>query len=456
MEKDPLVGSNPNSNYRSLVGEKAIVNTQPGDEVLSENQHTTGPGLKVWMAAVFVAGEMAGTGVLAVPWAVVNSGWIGFLLLFAFAVTAAYSGSRLGDCWAILEERYPECQASCKNPYPTIAFYAFGKKTSYLTSTCIQLTLFGAGTVYLMLVAQIVQKLLENVFPNLGFCSWLLLFSIAISPLMFLESPKDFSLVGIGALLTTSIACVLICIQIFLDGTSNAEPVEHNSHTLDQFFLSFGTILFSYGGASAFPTIQNDMFQREKFPKSVLIAFIIIMALYVPIVLGGYLVYGDKINQNIALSLSPTWLTTIANTLMATHLILGFIIIINPVSQQLELFCNVPNNFCFKRLITRFLLLSLMVLLGESIPNFGKLVALIGGSTVTMSTFVLPSLLHMKLCSQTNPLWPERQIAWHSKMYMWEIIIVGILGGIASTYAAVVAIVNMDSFTKPCYWNCWA
>ncbi|XP_050526975.1 uncharacterized protein LOC126897437 [Daktulosphaira vitifoliae] len=452
MAKDPLIINHFGQNYRSISNTKPVVDIER-EQIPLGYLRNDGSGLNVWMAAIFVAGEMAGTGVLAVPWAVVNSGWVGFLLLIAFAITSAYSGSRLGDCWAILEERYPECKESCKNPYPTIALYAYGKKTSYLTSACIQLTLFGAGTVYLMLVAQIFQLLLENIFPDTGFCSWLLIFSLAISPLMFLESPKDFSSVAIGAVLTTSIACVFIFWQIISDGISNQEPVLHQGHTLEQFFLSFGTILFAYGGASAFPTIQNDMFQREKFPKSVLIAFIIIMSLYFPIVTGGYFVYGDRINTNIMLSLNETWITSIANTLIACHLILGFIIIINPVSLQLELFFNVPNKFCFKRLTTRFLLLTLMILLGESIPNFGKLVSLIGGSTVTLATFVLPSLFYMKLCEQTNPNWPERSISCHSKMYMWEIIIVGVLGGMASTYAAIMAIINMTSVTKPCYWN---
>ena len=79
--------------------------------------------------------------------------------------------------------------------------------------------------------------------------------------------------VGIGALLTTAIACVLIFTQIVLDGLHNMKPVKRKVHGFYDFFVSFGTILFAFGGASTFPTIQNDMINKEKFSKSVFIAF---------------------------------------------------------------------------------------------------------------------------------------------------------------------------------------
>ncbi len=51
------------------------------------------------------------------------------------------------------------------------------------------------------------------------------------------------------------------------------ETPRHENHSIKEFFLAFGTILFAFGGASTFPTIQNDMFNRNQFHKSVRIAF---------------------------------------------------------------------------------------------------------------------------------------------------------------------------------------
>lgn len=59
-----------------------------------------------------------------------------------------------------------------------------------------------------------------------------------------------------------------------MDGLRHTEPIPHRPHTFMEFFLSFGTILFAYGGASTFPTIQNDMVQRDKFARSATIGFL--------------------------------------------------------------------------------------------------------------------------------------------------------------------------------------
>jgi vesicular inhibitory amino acid transporter len=81
-------------------------------------------GLGVVMAACFLAGEMAGSGVLAMPAAMIGTGYYGLLFIIVFTVNACYTGSRLGECWVILEERHPEFRGIIRDPYPTI-----GEKT---------------------------------------------------------------------------------------------------------------------------------------------------------------------------------------------------------------------------------------------------------------------------------------------------------------------------------------
>lgn len=94
-----------------------------------------------------------------------------------------------------------------------------------------------------------------------------------------------------------------------------------------------------------------------------------------------------------------------------------------------------------------------MVFVGETIPQFGYILALVGGSTITLVTFVLPPFFYMKLCGQKSLLWAERKIPLFEKVYMWELIFIGLAGGSASTYSAIMAIFGPESFTKPCYWR---
>lgn len=417
---------------------------------LRSNGHVK--GLNVISAAIFIAGEMAGSGVLALPRAAVDAGWIGVLLVVVFCVNAGYGGSRLGACWEILEERYSDYRQPVRNPYPTIAYRAVGPWGRKVVSGCIQFTLFGAGTVYLLLAAQIIKDLIDESVPYIGLCIWFLVIAFFLLPAMWLGSPKDFWIVGVGALMTTAISCVLIFTQMIMDGLQNTEPVKRNVHGFHDFFLAFGTILFAFGGASTFPTIQNDMVNKEKFRKSVLIAFSVILTLYLPVTIGGYIVYGELVTTNVILSLGHTSLVTLANVLMAIHLVLAFLIVINPVCQEIEEFFKIPHDFGPKRCVLRSGIMLTMVVVGETIPRFGKILSLVGGSTITLLTFVFPAVFYMKLCGQHKPGWPERPIPLHIRVYLWELILIGIVGGTASTYNAMLAIFSPDSMTLPCYW----
>lgn len=69
-----------------------------------------------------------------------------------------------------------------------------------------------------------------------------------------------------------------------------------------------------------------------------------ILALYLPIAIGGYAVYGESVAPNITGSLTATPLTLVGNIFMAVHLLSAFIIIINPVCQEMEELYNIPRG----------------------------------------------------------------------------------------------------------------
>uniref|UniRef100_A0A2S2NQH5 Lysine histidine transporter 1 n=1 Tax=Schizaphis graminum TaxID=13262 RepID=A0A2S2NQH5_SCHGA len=433
-----------------------LQDVQQNGGMITYNDDYSASGFRTGIAVVFIAGEMAGIGMLAAPWAVVNLGWMGFILLVTFGIATAYSASCLGTCWLILEERYAQYRIyPLPDPYPTIALHAVGRRTSYFTKACVHITLFGSATVYLMLIAQSAQKLFSGTHPEVGFSTWLFVFSVALSSLMFLESPKDYCIVAVGALLTTMTSCYFVLMQILLDERmkeGSATETHKTACSANQFFLSFGSILFSYGGAASFPVIRtHTMFKRDEFSRSVVTSFIILAILFGSIVVGGYVVYGHTINPNILMSLGDSWLSYAAIILMAGHLILGFVIIVKPVSEQVESFFNTPHSFGFSRFVVRIGLLLAMIALGESMPNFTNLVALMGCSTVILATFVLPSIFYLRLCSMRSATWPDRSLSWKSKIYMNMVIVIGLTSGIAAMLTALAELIDVQSLIHPYY-----
>ncbi|KAL3270122.1 hypothetical protein HHI36_009180 [Cryptolaemus montrouzieri] len=408
-------------------------------------------GLTVLSTFIFIAGEMAGSGVLALPKALVHTGWIGIILLPVLCFNAGFSGVKLGQCWEIIEERFPEFRVQTRNPYATIAHAAFGSVGSTIVTIAIRITLFGAGTVNLLLAAQIFQEIFGDFLPTITSCTYFLIMALLVSPAMWLGSPKHFSFVGIGAVSTTAIACVLFFKQMLQDSEVTLKNVTHSQHGFEDFFLGFGAILFAFGGASTFPTIQNDMKDKSKFGTSVTIAFFFILAVYFPVALGGYIIFGDGVADNISMSIGKSVYVSVGDILMGVHLVFAFLIIINPVCQDLEEAFNIPKSFNWKRCLTRSLIMLGIVCVGETIPKFSKILSLVGGSTVSLLTFIFPPLLYMKLCDQTSDDWGQRYISIHERVYLWELILIGIVGGSAATYSALIAIFGGSSLVKPCY-----
>ncbi|XP_013789686.2 amino acid transporter AVT1J-like [Limulus polyphemus] len=407
-------------------------------------------GMSVLTTAVFVAGEMAGSGVLALPESVVGTGWIGVVLIVFCCVNAGYCGVILGRCWVMLEERWEEYQEKIRYPYAAIGLRASGRFMRVAVSFCVNFTLFGVATVFLLLSSQMIASLAEK--AGIYFCYWVLILGAILCPLMWLGTPNDFWPVAVGALATTMIACFLLFINILTDKTTEKDLI-YPTPSLKSFFLSFATILFSFGGASSFPTIQNDMKDRTKFPIAVTIAFIVLLVLYLPVASTGYAVYGSNVKSNILLSVTPGPIRTTIEVFLALHLFFAFLIVVNPTCQELEEMCHVPHRFSWKRCLLRSAMMVAILFVAESVPHFGKILNLIGGSTITMMTFVFPPMFYMLLCHQKQPHWPERTVPLHQKVYFAEIMMIGLIGGVISTYSALQDIFDPSSFSPPCYIN---
>lgn len=114
------------------------------------------------------------------------------------------------------------------------------------------------------------------------------------------------------------------------------------------------------------------------------------------------------------------------------------------------MFCFVfPIAFGWKRCLFRTSLLLLVAFIGETFPNFGQILDLIGGSSISMMAFVFPPIFYAKLChDRSNHEWPIRSIPFHMYFVYGIIVISGIVGGIASTYST---LKNWSGIEASCY-----
>eukprot|EP00090_Calanus_glacialis_P011434 TRINITY_DN19839_c0_g1_i1.p1 TRINITY_DN19839_c0_g1~~TRINITY_DN19839_c0_g1_i1.p1 ORF type:complete len:480 (-),score=75.15 TRINITY_DN19839_c0_g1_i1:74-1303(-) len=395
---------------------------------------------------------MAGSGVLALPAAMIGTGgWLGLMLILLFTANAGFSGTRLGLCWIMLEERYEEFRGEVRDPYPSIGEKAVGRWGRIVSMIAISLTLYGGGCVFIVLIAQLLGSLIASVGFSLSLCVWMVIVAVCLMPLTWMGTPKDFWPIAVGALATTCIACLLVVVTCILDGNQIQEKV-FPAPTADGIFKAFGSIMFAYAGASTFPTIQADMADRSKFNYSAMIAMGVLFTIYFPMAAGCYFSLGDQVTSNIVMAMSDGWQRITVEIMLLLHLITAFPIILNPPAQFCEKLLNIPSDFNWKRCVFRSVSVLCLLFIAETVPSFSSILDLVGASTVTLLTFVFPPLFYMRLADASigRKEWVQRRLPLWERIYCWTLIFLGIAGGICATITAVINI--FYSFESvPCY-----
>lgn len=444
----------PQASHTNLRALDPLVHGVSHDKLnsaLGKGPAVTAGGLGVITAGVFLAGEMAGSGVLALPNAMTGTGWLGLILILMFTINSGFTGTRLGLCWIMLEERYEEFRGQVRDPYPAIGEKAVGRWGRIASVVSITLTLYGGGCVFIVLISQLTGSLMAGAGLHLDLCTWMVIVAAGLTPLTWMGTPKDFWPIAVGALITTIIACILIIINCVLAG-EELEARVYPAPTANGFFKAFGSIMFAFAGASTFPTIQADMKERSKFPISATLAIGILFCIYFPMAAGCYFALGEKVTDNIVLAMSGGWQKVTVEVMLLLHLITAYPIITNPPAQFFEQVLNVPSSFNWKRVALRTFSTFVLLFIAESVPSFGSILDLVGASTVTLLTFVFPPFFYMKLAdaSLTRKDWVPRIIPKWERVYCWLLIVLGIAGGCLATVQALLNIFSA-SMSAPCY-----
>lgn len=425
--------------YQSFLSHDLTTDTSEDetDYILQDLfKHQTVKGYSVLTAAVFITSLMAGMGVLALPHALAGTGWYGLILISLACVNSWYSASILGRCWIILEERWEEYRGKFRYPYPAMGLRSIGSWMRYTVTITLNITLMGVAVVYILLSAQIAQSMMQRVI-SMDYSTWIIILAAILCPLTWFGSLEDFWFAAAGALLTAALVCYSLLISVALQVTE-IKDIQYDNPTFSSFSLSFGTILFSFGGVFFFPTIQNDMAKRQDFNKASVLGFTGLLLLYMPITIVGYAVYGSSVPSNILFTVENNYLRMFIEASLAVHILLAFLLVLNPVAQEAEEVLKIEARFNYKRCLVRSLLVFIVLLIAYTIPHFDKIMNLIGGSTMTLLTFIFPPLFYICLNYDDNDkkLHPCNRLSTFEMIFLFQIILVGLAGGIACTYFA--------------------
>ncbi|GFU34581.1 amino acid transporter ANTL2, partial [Nephila pilipes] len=126
-----------------------------------------------------------------------------------------------------------------------------------------------------------------------------------------------------------------------------------------------------------------------------------------PVAVLGYYVYGDSLLANVLDSVPYSITKSVISVMLALHMFFAFLLVINAPVQDLEEFLKIPKSFGWKRILLRTTVIAAVIFVAQSVPRFGKVLNLVGGSATSLTSVVFPCLFYYKLSTQQNPNWPE-------------------------------------------------
>ncbi|KNG85069.1 putative transporter [Aspergillus nomiae NRRL 13137] len=355
---------------------------------------------------------LIGVGLLSLPLAMKQAGWLLGLtfLSFAAAVTS-YTAKILARCLDVDRSLVT---------YADLAYISFGNHARLATSLLFCLELIGACVALVVLFADSLQALI----PGLSSLQWKLICGLMLIPLNFvpLRLLSVTSILGI-------ISCTSIVMLICLDGLlkpngpgSLYEPARtslfpNNWRTVP---LSFGLIMSPWGGHGVFPNIYRDMRHPGKYGKSLWATYIFTYSLDCAMAIVGWVMFGDEVRDEVTANI----LLTNEYPRGISICIIIFIAIIpitkvplncRPLVATVEVLCGLgphvalvsenPNSIRVAirqslQAIIRLLVIAVIVLMAILCPSFDRIMALMGSALCFTICIVLPLAFYLKIFGQ--------------------------------------------------------
>ncbi|XP_047124758.1 uncharacterized protein LOC105843512 [Hydra vulgaris] len=373
-------------------------------------------GLSWQLAILFIVGEILGRGVVAIGDAAVNTGWWSISLMMISFFSNLFMTKILVEIITLIGEEAHKT----RDPYTRAVECAFGKKAKLISTFILHSYTIFVTTVYLLLSTELLIMFFDEFVPSmtttLGLRLWLCIVVVILIPITWLGTPNDYWVIALGASLTIICAAILVSTSLLLNPPSDISKVPVRNVTPVTFFFGMGSILFAFCGIPFLPNIQSDMKDGKLMFKSSVFSYVIVASVYIPVGILGIVLLGNNINPNVILNIvsqslklqngyMKVVLKNLAYTalvLLAGHFLFAYNLIFNNLAQELEEIIKIKRVFCWQRCLLRAIFVLLTLVFAQTIPKFEIILSLAGGVLITTLSYVIPSLLYIKLIDNVS------------------------------------------------------
>lgn len=301
-----------------------------------------------------------------------------------------------------------------RNPLAAVTELTLGPRARMFVTVIQDLTVFGCSIPNLLVASQNLQNFglkISGQRFDLSFCYWLLVVGVLLCPVMWLGSPRNMKVLTSISCATVVLTAVSIWWCIITDSREiDVSPVP-TAPTWDKFISGYGMLAFQFDVHPTLMTVQVDMRHPRDIDKAVIISFLISSSLFIITTVLSVLKYGGSTTANILQEIPDSFVASAAILIAAVQLCLSSALGHSALFQDLEDQCRIRRGFGWRRCAIRSAIIFLGVAVGESVPRFDIVMALIGGSLTGPLVFILPPLIYSRAVAlkarSVRPLTPE-------------------------------------------------
>ncbi|XP_034191231.1 solute carrier family member mahogany isoform X3 [Osmia lignaria lignaria] len=321
--------------------------------------------------------------IIALPRSIVQCGLYGIPLVLVVFALQIYTAVLLGKSWTIATTLDPQISRKNRHPLAAVTELTLGPRARTLVTIILDLAVFGCSIPNLLVASQNLQlfglKVSSQRF-DLSFCYWLLIVGLLLCPIMWLGSPRDMKILASFSSTMVILTAVLIWWCIITDDRElNTTPIPA-SPTWDKLISGYGMLAFQFDVHPTLMTVQVDMRRPQDINKAVIISFLVSGSLFVVTTSLAIWKYGGSTAANVLQMVPGNIMMSAAILFAAVQLCLSSALGHSALFQDLEDQCNIQRTFGWKRCAIRSAVVFLGVAVGESVPRFDIVMALIGGS----------------------------------------------------------------------------
>ncbi|KAL2523242.1 Lysine histidine transporter 1 [Forsythia ovata] len=392
---------------------------------------TSSRNAKWWYSAFHNVTAMVGAGVLSLPFAMSELGWgPGVTVLIISWIVTLYT------LWQMVE-MHEMVPGKRFDRYHELGQHAFGEKLGLWIVVPQQLVVeVGVDIVYMVTGGKSLKKFHDVVWADrkkIKLTYFIMIFSSVHFVLSHLPNFNSISGVSLAA------AVMSLSYSTIAWGASVDKGVQEDvqygyiatttAGTVFNFFSALGDVAFAYAGHNVVLEIQATIPSTPEKPskvpmwRGVIVAYIVVALCYFPVALIGYWMFGNKVDDNILITLEkPIWLIAMANLFVVVHVIGSYQIYAMPVFDMIETVLVKKLKFkpsWYLRFISRNIYVGFTMFVAISFPFFGGLLGFFGGFAFAPTTYFLPCIMWLAIYK------PRKfSLSWWAN---WICIVLGIL-----------------------------